>query len=114
MDRPGAIERKISFNPEAATFSPVANPAGPVEETVATSGVTATAARASIHSFSFKIAYTNNHKDDSPLKPIAGLAEHHLVSANPALEAISVDDLVSMGVPVEALVKTFERKQLDP
>ncbi|OAK95577.1 hypothetical protein IQ06DRAFT_284686 [Phaeosphaeriaceae sp. SRC1lsM3a] len=94
MDRPGAIERKISFNPEAATFSPVANPAGPVEETVPTSGVTATAAH------------------DSPFKPIAGLAEHHLVSANPALEAISVDDLVSMGVPVEALVKTFEQHSL--
>lgn len=35
MDRPDAMERKVSFNPEAATFSPVAIPAQLSETAVA-------------------------------------------------------------------------------
>ncbi|KAH7380440.1 hypothetical protein DE146DRAFT_773661 [Phaeosphaeria sp. MPI-PUGE-AT-0046c] len=91
MERPDAMERKISFNPEAATFSPVATPARPAEGPVLISGAPTTVAH------------------DSPLQPIAGPAVDHLVNSDRALEAISIDDLVSMGVPVETLMKTFEQ-----
>lgn len=61
-----------------------------------------------------KKKWTDNHEDDSPLQPLISPGGRNIVGTGRPLEAISVDDLASMGVSMEAVMKTLERKQGAP
>jgi hypothetical protein len=103
MERPDSMDRKTSFNPKAAAFSPSTAPIKLAEmpNTTAGSRISALPRRRSYRFF--RVISTNDMTEDS----FVSLHTNNLEEANLALQQVSLEDLLSQGIPMDVLMRTF-------
>lgn len=121
MERPDQVERKVSFNPEAAAFSPITTAAEQAEN------ITQGAGSAECHSSGFGMSAVphgmslespgqrsvSNKPEDSPLASIkkTRTVETGEASASDP-DRLQLQDLLDKGIPMEALMRSLEGENL--
>jgi len=115
MERPDQAERKVSFNPEAATFSPTTIAAKQAEETSTatgsaergSSGLRASRLPGRMLNDSCPWNPANQNTEYSPKRTSKKKRQSNLESPISASGALYLEDLMAKGIPKEALMRTL-------
>jgi hypothetical protein len=105
-----AMDRKTSFNPEAAAFSPTTASIKLAERSTAATGSKISILPRRMFHNSIKAKFIEFETEDSPVRSDKSMLKNHLEKANAALQQVTVEDLLTQGISMDLLMRAFGGK----